>query len=133
MIRPTVYSTALVMRIIGWCFFPLLSALLLLYPHGFAWGIEDGTQYHPYLWMMLALYLAWCYLLIREASNPAGAGLLFDFGIIANSLHGLVMIVQSIMMWEHEMTHLWADIPLLFVLVLALWLFYPNNIQPEQN
>ncbi len=132
MIRPTIYSTALIMRIIGWCFFPLLIALLLLYPHGFAWGIEENTQYHPYLWMMLTLYLAWCYLLIREASNPAAAGLLFDFGIIANILHALVMMVQTTMMWEHEMPHLWADIPLLFVLVVALWLYHPNRIQTEQ-
>jgi hypothetical protein len=133
MFRPTVHSTALIMRVIGWCFIPLLFALLLLYPDGFAWGIERDTQYHPYLWMMLMLYLAWCYLLIREASNPSGAGLLFDFGIIANCLHGLLMIVQTIMMWKHEMPHLWADIPLLFVLVLALWLYHPNKIQPEQS
>jgi len=132
MIHPTSNSTALIMRIIGWCFIPLLVVLLLLYPHGFAWGIEDNTQFHPYLWMMLTLYIAWCFLLIREASNPSSASLLFDFGIIGNSLHGLVMIVQAIMMWEHEMPHVWADIPLLFVLVLVLWIYHPRRIRPEQ-
>ena len=78
--------------------------------------------------MLLMLYIAWCYLLVREAKNPRGAGLLFDFGIIANLLHALLMIGQVLMMQEHEMPHLWADIPLLFVLVYLLWRYHPNKI-----
>lgn len=128
MTREHLNATALVMRIIGWGFIPAVFALLFLYPHGFSWGIEGGTQWHPYLWMMLSLYLAWCYLLVREAKQPAGTGLLFDFGIIGNSLHSLVMIVQAIMMWEYEMPHLWADIPLLFVIVFVLWRFHPTRL-----
>ena len=129
MTKPTLASTALVMRIIGWAFVPAVLAMLLLYPHGFAWGIEENTQYHPYLWMMLTLYISWCYLLIREAKDPANAGLLFDFGIIANTLHALLMIGQAVMMWEHEMPHMWADIPILFVLVVVLWKFHPKRLQ----
>lgn len=97
MSRPSATSTALVMRIIGLGFVPSALIMLLLYPHGFSWGIEDSTQYHPYLWMMLMLYITWCYLLVREAKNPANAGLLFDFGIIANSLHAVLMIGQTFM------------------------------------
>ncbi len=123
--------TALVMRVLGWGLIPALFALIFLYPHGFAWGIEAGTQWHPYLWMMLALYLAWCYLLVREAKNPAAAGLLFDFGIVSSILHALVMIVQTIMMWEHEMPHMWADIPLLFLIVIVLWRCHPKRTVSE--
>ncbi len=47
--KTKVSSTTLVMRIIGWGFVPSVMIMLLLYPHGFAWGIEEGTQYHPYL------------------------------------------------------------------------------------
>lgn len=122
-------KTALVMRLLGWGFFPTLVISLFWYPHGFAWGIENGSQWHPYLWMMMTLYAAWCYLLIREAKIPAQAGLLFDFGIIGNGLHGLVMIVQTIMMWEHEMPHMWADIPLLFLIVFALWRYHPKRLE----
>ncbi len=122
-------ATSTLMRVIGWGLIPtLLVFLLFVYPDGFAWGIEAGTQYHPYLWMMVMLYIAWCYLLVREASNPREAGLLFDWGIIANALHGLLMIGQSLMMWEHEMAHMWADIPVLFVLVYLLWRYHPRNI-----
>ena len=65
--QPTLASTALVMRVIGWTFVPAVLLMLVVYPHGFAWGIEENTQYHPYLWMMVTLYIAWCYLLVREA------------------------------------------------------------------
>jgi hypothetical protein len=42
---------------------------------------------------------------------------LFDFGIIANLLHALLMVGQTLMMWKNETPHMWADIPILFVLV----------------
>ncbi len=124
-------ATALLMRILGWGLIPLLFAFMFGYPHGFAWGIEEGTDWHPYMWMMLSLYIAWCYLLVREAKNPADAGLLFDFGIIGNTLHAFVMIVLAIMMWEHEMPHMWADIPMLFVMVLILWWYHPKRVSAE--
>jgi hypothetical protein len=72
--------------------------------------------------------VTWCYLLVREAKNPADAGLLFDFGIVSSILHALVMIVLAIMMWEHEMPHMWADIPLLFFIALTLWWYHPKRV-----
>ena len=126
--KPTIASTTLVMRTIGWGLVPSVLIMILLYPHGFSWGIDEDTQYHPYLWMMLTLYIAWSYLLIREAKAPVNAGLLFDFGIIANILHGVLMIGQALMMWEHEMPHIWADIPILFILVFVLWKFHPKRL-----
>jgi len=128
----TANATSTLMRIIGWGLIPaMLILLFFVYPHGFAWGIESGTQYHPYLWMMLMLYIAWCYLLVREAKNPRDAGLLFDWGIIANALHGLLMIGQALMMWEHEMEHMWADIPITLGVVYLLWRFHPRNIASD--
>jgi hypothetical protein len=126
---PKVSSIALVMRIIGWGFVPAVLIMLVLYPHGFAWGIEQSTQYHPYLWMMLTLYITWCYLLVREAKHAANAGLLFDFGIIANTLHAVLMIGQALMMWELEMLHMWGDVPILFAMVFVLWKFHPKRLQ----
>lgn len=131
MIQRNLQTTALLMRILGWSLIPALFALMLGYPHGFAWGIEEGTDWHPYIWMMLALYVAWAYLLVREAKNPADAGLLFDFGIISSILHALVMIVLAIIMWEHEMPHMWSDIPLLFVIAFLLWWYHPKRVSAE--
>ena len=128
MMKRNLQTSALLMRIFGWGLVPSLFAFMFIYPHGFAWGIEQGTEWHPYVWMMVALYAAWAYLMARETKNPAGAGLLFDWGIVSSIFHGLVMIVQTFMMWEHEMPHLWADIPLLFVIALVLWWYHPKRV-----
>ena len=131
MMQRNLQTTAFTMRFLGWGFVPLSLGLNFIYPHGFGWGIEEGTQWHPYAWMMFSLYIAWCYLLVREAKNPADAGLLFDFGIIGNTLHALVMIVQALMFWEHEMPHMWADIPVLLVIVFILWWYHPKRVSAE--
>ena len=131
MTQQNLKKSALLMRVLGWAFVPALFVLLFLYPHGFAWGIEAGTDFHPYVWMMISLYVAWCYLLVREAKNPADAGLLFDFGIVSSILHAIVMIVLAIMMWEHEMPHMWADIPMLFVMAFVLWLYHPKRVATD--
>ncbi|NOR20311.1 MAG: hypothetical protein GQ538_09525 [Xanthomonadales bacterium] len=120
MMKRNLQTTAFLMRVLGGALVPALLALIVLYPHGFACGIEEGSEWHPYLFMMIALYVAWCYLLFREAKNPADAGLLFDCGIISSILHALVMIVQTMMMWEHEMPHMWGDIPVLFAIAFIL-------------
>ncbi len=70
-------------------------------------------------------------LMAREAKNPAGAGLLFDWGIVSSIFHALVMMVQTFMMWEHEMPHLWADIPLLFAIAFVLWWYHPKRVSAE--
>ena len=131
MMKRNLQSSALLMRILGWGLVPSLFAFMFIYPHGFAWGIEQGTEWHPYVWMMVALYAAWAYLMVREAKDPAGAGLLFDWGIISSIFHGLVMIVQTLMMWEHEMPHMWADIPLLFAIAFVLWWYHPKRVNVE--
>jgi len=70
-------------------------------------------------------------LLVREARNPADEGLLFDYGIVSSILHALVMTVQTFMMWEHEMPHMWADIPQLFFIALTLWWYHPKRVSPR--
>jgi hypothetical protein len=42
--------------------------------------------------MMGGLYLAWAILMIRGAKDPKAAASLFDWGILANLLYGLLMI-----------------------------------------
>ena len=39
---------------------------------------------HPYLFMILSLYIGWAILLIRGAKDPMAAASLFDWGIFAN-------------------------------------------------
>ena len=134
-------QSALVMRVVGWI---LIAALLLgfvLYSPGFSWGIlpegmEVGPAHppspydglHPYVFMLVALYAAWAILLIRGARDPRANAALFDWGILANLLHGLVMIPQAFI-YPNEHAHLWTDIPVTFVLAAVMWIWYPNRVR----
>lgn len=130
--------SALVMKILGWSILALPAALFI-YPPGFVWGeipVEicfgpahppspyDGL--HPYLFMLMALYVALGILLIRGARDPRANVGLFDFGILSSVLHALVMIPQSFY-YPNEHAHMWADIPLLFVIAVVLWVWHPNR------
>lgn len=136
-------QSALVMRLIGWTLSVGLVALLFLYPPGFLWGEinpalglpQIGPAHppshldalHPYIFMIGALYIAYGILLIRGARDPQRNVALFDYGILANLLHGLVMIPQSFF-YPNEHAHLWADIPALFVIVAMLWRWHPDRV-----
>ena len=135
-------KSATVMRLVGWFLIIGLPAALFVYPAGFLWGDAnlpvvsmphpqspyDGL--HPYLFMLFAVYLAWAILMIRGARDPKANAALFDWGILANLLHGLVMVPQAFL-YPNEIAHIWADIPLLFVLCLVLWTYHPNRIARE--
>jgi hypothetical protein len=133
-------QSALVMRLVGWGVIVVGPILVFAYPPGFFWGQiplqlcilgpphppspYDGV--HPYLLMLFSLYVAWAILLIRGAKDPKAAASLFDFGILANVLHALLMVVQAFTT-PNEHAHLWADIPLLFVMSAVLWYWHPNR------
>ena len=139
-------QSALVMRLIGWGIVIGLTSLLFIYPPGFLWGAHpqgfpfvgpphgqshlDGT--HPYLFMLWTMYAAWGILLIRGAKDPLANAALFDFGILANFLHGLVMVPQSLQ-YPNEIAHLWADIPLCFAVCAILWIWHPSRIFRRQK
>jgi len=112
----------------------------LAYAPGFIWGLAPpswpllGPQHpmsmldggHPYLFMLLAVYDAWAILLIRGAKDPLAAASLFDWGILANLFHGLLMIGQ-VFIYPNEHAHMWADIPILFILSGAMWFWHPSR------
>ncbi len=136
-------KSALVMRVVGWFLVPGLLLAFVLYTPGFAWGtVPEGlvigpahptSPYdglHPYVFMLVALYTGWAVLLIRGAGDPRANAALFDWGVLANLLHGLVMIPQAFF-YPNEHAHLWADIPLVFVLSAVMWIWHPNRI-PSQ-
>ena len=133
--------SALVMRVVGWGLSLGLALLLFLYPPGFLWGVApaafpnigpahpqshlDGL--HPYLFMLGAMYLAYGILMIRGARDPLANAALFDYGILANLLHGLVMVPQAFH-YPNEHAHLWADIPACFAICVALWIWHPRRV-----
>ena len=138
-------KSAVVMRIFGWGLIPVLILGFIGYAPGFAWGVlpegmtigpphphspYDGL--HPYVYMLVSLYLGWAILLIRGARDPRANAALFDWGILANVLHGLVMIPQALI-YPNEHAHLWADIPLIFVMVAILWIWHPNRVRASSG
>jgi len=133
-------QSASVMRILGWVLVVGLISMSILYPPGFMWGAPpegfphigpahppspyDGL--HPYVYMLAAVYVAYGILLIRGARDPRRNVALFDFGILSSVLHGLVMVPQSFY-YPNEHAHLWADVPMLFVMAGAMWFWYPER------
>jgi hypothetical protein len=124
-------SSARMMRAVGWFTLVALPVLaFFIYPPGFLWGTHPESPYHPplspYLFMLLAMYVAWAILMIRGARDPLAHRSLVDYGILANGLHGLVMLVQSFV-YPHELQHLIADVPALFLLCAVLWIWHPQR------
>src|SRR5580700_12102325 len=133
--------SALVMRILGWGLIVGLTGGLFLYPPGFLWGSHPASfpnigpphpesplhALHPYLFMILSIYVAYGILLIRGAKYPKANAALFDFGILSSLLHGSVMFVQAFT-YPNERAHLWADVPIAFVVAVILWIYHPNRM-----
>jgi hypothetical protein len=138
-------QSALVMKIMGWGLI-VGTIVALIYPAGFLWGSNpavfpficwqhppspyDGL--HPYVFMIAVLYLAWAILMIRGAKDPKANAALFDYGILANLLHGLLMIPQAFI-YPNEHAHLWADIPMLLAISVILWIWHPNRVALETS
>lgn len=134
-------QSALAMKILGWVLVGL-PAMLVIYPPGFIWGavppdvcyVALGPPHppspyhglHPYVFMIIALYVSLGIIFIRGARDPKANVGLFDFGILSSVLHALVMIPQSFY-YPNEHAHMWADIPALFVIAVVLWIWHPNR------
>ena len=133
-------GSALVMRLTGWGIVLGMPIAVLGYAPGFMWGEAppgfplcgpphpasplDGA--HPYLFMILSLYIGWAILLIRGAKDPVAAASLFDWGIFANGLHAVLMVFQAFI-YPNEHAHLWADIPLQLAVSAVLWYWHPTR------
>lgn len=138
-------ASALVMKIVGWGGIVGGPILTFLYAPGFFWGeLPEGFPLlgpphppshlhgaHPYLLMIYSLYFAWCILLIRGAKDPKANAALFDWGILANVFHSLLMVVQAFTT-PNEHAHLWADVPLLLGLSVVMWYWHPNRVPAEE-
>jgi hypothetical protein len=80
--------------------------------------------------MIIALYMAWGILMVRGAKDPKANAALFDYGILANLFHAVLMIPMAFI-YPNEHAHLWADIPVLLAVCLILWVYHPNRVAPE--
>jgi len=135
--------SALVMKIVGWGLFLFLPGVFV-YSAGIVWGslppgfpifcgAHPPSPYaglHPYLLMIVGIYVSYSILLIRGAKDPKANAALFDFGILANLVHAGIMLPQALI-YPGEIAHLWTDVPVLLMVSLVLWIFYPGRVAPE--
>jgi hypothetical protein len=81
----------------------------------FGWGsVGDAEEM-----MLSAVYIVWGVFLWFAARDPAQNRVFIDFTIAANIAHFTVMGIQAIVM-DGERMHLLGDVPLGFLLVIAL-------------
>jgi hypothetical protein len=137
-------ESALVVKILGWGLIGGLTGGLFLYPPGFLWGSHPAgfpnigpphpesplDALHSYLFMILSIYVAYGILLIRGAEDPKATAALFDFGLLSSLLHGSVMFVQAFI-YPNEHAHLWADVPIAFLVAAIPWVYHPNRVAQE--
>jgi hypothetical protein len=82
--------------------------------------------------MICALYLGWAILLIRGSRDPKANAALFDWGFLANLLHGLLMLGQAFF-YPNEHAHLWTDVPAILAASAACWVWHPNRVAPGSS
>ena len=131
------------MRIVGWGIL-IMPLGVFVYSAGIVWGsLPPGfpifcgehppspyAGLHPYVLMIVGIYASWAVLLIRVAKDPKANFALFDFGILANLVHGGIMLAQALI-YPGEIAHLWTDVPIMLTVSLILWMFYPDRVAPD--
>jgi hypothetical protein len=98
----------------------VLPFMFDLWPAGFRWA--HPAEHPAYERMIIAIYFALGLCLIPTALDPERHVMLINFTILSSILHGAVMTYDAFAQ-EHEMTHLVADVPLLFLVAgVLIWL-----------
>ena len=140
-------NASLVMKIVGWLCVVALPLSASLYAPGVLWGqVLAGHEHfpiigpahppspfdglHPYFYMLAVMYITYGLVMLRGASKPLRNVALFDYGILANVVHGGIMIPQAFY-YPNEHAHLWFDIPFAFLVVFLLIKWHPKKVETQ--
>jgi hypothetical protein len=95
----------------------LLYPLALVWPSGWAWhpGAPHQSQYFM---MIVGIYATLGVFLLNAARNPQANLSLIWFTVWSSVVHAAIMAVQSFS--EHQMGHLWGDVPALLLVAIVL-------------
>jgi uncharacterized protein DUF6632 len=95
----------------------LLYPLALLWPSGWVW--HSGSPHHSvYFLMIVGIYATLGVFLLNAARNPAANLSLIWFTVWSSVVHAAIMAVQSFT--EHQLGHLWGDVPALLLVAIVL-------------
>ena len=101
-----------------------------IWPAGFRW-VHPGIN-TPYEHMIVAIYLGLGICLIKASRNPLKHSIIIDFTIVSSILHGAVMFYDAFAV-EDGMTHLVADVPMMFILAAAAFYYHPERHLARQQ
>jgi hypothetical protein len=95
----------------------LLYPLALVWPSGWAW--HAGSPHHSnYFMMIVGIYATLGVFLLNAARNPQSNLSLIWFTVWSSVVHAAIMAVQSFS--EHQLGHLWGDVPALLLVAIVL-------------
>ncbi|NVJ66282.1 MAG: hypothetical protein HWE16_07315 [Gammaproteobacteria bacterium] len=95
-----------------------------VWPSGWVWH-HSGRSY--YFEMIMGVYATLGVFMLLAAKDPHKHLSLIWFVIISSLVHGLIMAVQSFD-GEHNMGHLYGDVPALFLAAIILGYLSPKRL-----
>jgi len=114
---------SIALRVVGIIFiFGIYAMMMWVWPSG--WGWEPRQP--EYEQMIMGIYATLGVFLLIAARNPMAHLSLIWFTIWSSIVHGGIMFVQAIVD-EKERVNLLGDVPALFLVAIALWVFMPKK------
>ena len=111
------------LRVVGLLFiFAIYPMMIWVWPSD--WGWEPPQP--EYEQMIMGIYATLGVFLLIAARNPMAHLSLIWFTIWSSIVHGGIMFVQAIVDMK-ERDNLMGDIPALFLVAIALWVFMPRK------
>jgi len=105
--------------LVGLTFIVGLYPLIILWPSGWAWHMEETYWLPHYLQMIVGVYVTLGVFLLIASRHPLKHLSLIWFTVWSSVVHAGVMGLQALANPEHR-AHLWGDVPALFVVAAVL-------------
>jgi hypothetical protein len=94
-----------------------------LWPSGWSWHAMGRSDY---LEMILGIYATLGVFLILASRDPLANASLIWFTVWSSVVHGAIMGVQALVD-EHQMGHLWGDVPALLAVAIVFAVLMPRR------
>ena len=105
--------------LVGLIFIVGLYSLIILWPSGWAWHMEQTYALPHYLQMIVGVYVTLGIFLLIASRDPMKHLSLIWFTVWSSVVHAGIMGLQALANPEHR-GHLWGDVPALFVVAALL-------------
>jgi hypothetical protein len=105
--------------LVGLIFIVGLYSLIILWPSGWAWHMEQTYALPHYLQMIVGVYVTLGIFLLIASRDPIKHLSLIWFTVWSSVVHAGIMGLQALANPEHR-GHLWGDVPALFIVAALL-------------